>query len=89
MQANQPILDLLGDMAARKHATPAQIAIAWLLAQKPWIVPIPGTRKMRRIDENLGATAIKLTPDDLHQIDTAAAKIKVHGARGTGQEIYG
>jgi aryl-alcohol dehydrogenase-like predicted oxidoreductase len=89
MQANQPIVHLLGDIAARKHATPAQIALAWLLAQKPWIVPIPGTRKMHRLDENLGAAAIELTPDDLRKIDAAAAKIEVQGARGTGQELYG
>ena len=87
-KANQPIVDLLSQIAARKKATPAQIALAWLLAQKPWIVPIPGTRKLERLDENLGAVAIELTPDDLHEIDAAASKIKVQGARGTGKEQY-
>jgi aryl-alcohol dehydrogenase-like predicted oxidoreductase len=88
MKANQPIVHLLGDIAARKHATPAQIALTWLLAQKPWIVPIPGTRKIHRLDENLGAAAIELTPDDLREINAAAAKIEVQGARGTGRELY-
>jgi aryl-alcohol dehydrogenase-like predicted oxidoreductase len=87
-KANQPIVDLLSHVAARKNATPAQIALAWLLAQKPWIVPIPGTRKLERLDENLGAVAIELTSDDLREIDTATSKIKVQGARGTGQERY-
>ena len=87
-KANQPIVDLLSHLAARKKATPAQIALAWLLAQKPWIVPIPGTRKLHRLDENLGAVAIELTSDDLHEIDTATSKIEVQGARGTGQERY-
>jgi aryl-alcohol dehydrogenase-like predicted oxidoreductase len=89
MQVNQPIVHLLGDIATRKHATPAQIALAWLLAQKPWIVPIPGTTKLSRLDENLGAAGIELTPDDLRKIDAAAAKIEVQGARGTGRELYG
>jgi aryl-alcohol dehydrogenase-like predicted oxidoreductase len=88
-KANQPIVDLLRDIARRKTATPAQIALAWLLAQKPWIVPIPGTRKLHRLDENLGAAAIELTSDDLREIDTTISKIKVQGARGTGQERYG
>jgi aryl-alcohol dehydrogenase-like predicted oxidoreductase len=87
-RANQPIVELLRDMARRKKATPAQIALAWLLAQKPWIVPIPGTRKLERLDENLGAVAIELTSADLREIVTAASKIKVQGARGTGQEQY-
>ena len=87
-KANQTIVDLLSQIAARKHATPAQIALAWLLAQKPWIVPIPGTRKLERLDENLAAVAIELTSDDLREIDTATSKIKVQGARGTGQERY-
>jgi aryl-alcohol dehydrogenase-like predicted oxidoreductase len=87
-KANQPIVDLLSHLAAKKNATPAQIALAWLLAQKPWIVPIPGTRKLERLDENLGAVAIELTSDDLREIDTATSKIKVQGARGTGQERY-
>ena len=80
-KANQALVDLLGKMAARKKATPAQIALAWLLAQKPWIVPIPGTRKLERLDENLGAVAVEFTSDDLREIDRAAAKITVHGAR--------
>jgi len=79
--ANQALVGLLADMARRKGATPAQIALAWLLAQKPWIVPIPGTRKLERLDENLGAAAIELTPDDLGQIENAASKITVQGAR--------
>lgn len=87
-RANQPIVNLLTELAARKHATPAQIALAWLLAQKPWIVPIPGTRKLHRLDENLGAAAIELTSDDLREIDTATSKIKVQGARGTGRERH-
>jgi aryl-alcohol dehydrogenase-like predicted oxidoreductase len=89
MQANQPIVQLLNDIATEKHATPAQIALAWLLAQKPWIVPIPGTRKLHRLDENIGAAAIELTPDDLATINAVATKITVQGARGTGREIYG
>jgi aryl-alcohol dehydrogenase-like predicted oxidoreductase len=75
------LVDLLAKIAARKKATPAQIALAWLLAQKPWIVPIPGTRKLERLDENLGAAAVELTPDDLREIDSAASKIKVQGTR--------
>jgi aryl-alcohol dehydrogenase-like predicted oxidoreductase len=82
------LVNLLGTIAARKQATPAQIALAWLLAQKPWIVPIPGTRKLERLDENLGAVAIELTSNDLREIDTATSKITVQGARGTGQERY-
>lgn len=80
-KANQALVDLLGTIAARKQATPAQIALAWLLAQKPWIVPIPGTRKLERLDENIGAEAIRLTADDLREIESAVAKIPVHGAR--------
>ncbi len=80
-KANQALVDLLGKTAERKRATPAQIALAWLLAQKPWIVPIPGTTKLHRLDENIGATTIKLTPDDLREIDGAASKITVLGAR--------
>ena len=72
---------MLGTIAKRKKATPAQIALAWLLAQKPWIVPIPGTTKLHRLDENIGAVAVELTPDDLHGINDAASKITVHGAR--------
>ncbi len=80
-KANQALVDLLGGIAKRKRATPAQIALAWLLAQKPWIVPIPGTRKLERLDENNGAAAVELTPDDLRDIESAASKIKVQGAR--------
>ena len=86
--ANQALVDLLGEIAAPKKATPAQIALAWLLAQKPWIVPIPGTTKPARLDENLAAVAIVLTADELDEIDSAAAKIKVQWARGTGREQY-
>ena len=80
-KANQALVDLLGEIAKRKQATPAQIALAWLLAQKPWIVPIPGTRKLERLEENIGAAAVELTSDDLHEIDSAASKITVQGAR--------
>ena len=80
-KANQALVDLVARIATRKKAPPAQIALAWLLAQKPWIMPIPGTRKVERLDENLGAAAIELTPDDLAQIEAAAAKITVQGAR--------
>jgi len=80
-QANQALVDLLSNIAAEKGATPAQIALAWLLAQRPWIVPIPGTTKLRRLEENLGAVAVELTADDLQQIERAAAAITVHGAR--------
>ena len=80
-KANQAVVDLLSKVAERKKATPAQIALAWLLAQKPWIVPIPGTTKLHRLEENIGAAAIELTPDDLRQIDSAAAKIPVQGER--------
>ncbi len=81
IKANQPIVDFLNIFAKRKKATPAQIALAWLLAQKPWIVPIPGTRKQARMEENLGALEIKLTAGDLREIETAFSKITVHGAR--------
>jgi aryl-alcohol dehydrogenase-like predicted oxidoreductase len=80
-KANQAVVGLLGRIAAQKKATPAQIALAWLLAQKPWIVPIPGTTKVSRLEENLGAVNIKLTADDLREIDSAASRIKVEGAR--------
>ncbi len=80
-KANQALVDLLGTIAERKHATPAQIALAWLLAQQPWIVPIPGTTKLHRLEENLGATEIKLTLDDLREIENAASQITVQGAR--------
>jgi aryl-alcohol dehydrogenase-like predicted oxidoreductase len=81
LKANQALIDLLGTIAKRKNATPAQIALSWLLAQKPWIVPIPGTTKLNRLEENIGAVSIQLTPDDLREIDAAASKIKVEGAR--------
>ena len=80
-KANQAVVDLVGRIAAMKQATPAQIALAWVLAQKPWIVPIPGTTKVHRLDENLGGAAVELTPDDLREIDRAAAGISVHGER--------
>ena len=80
-KANLAFVDWLKPFAERRRATPAQIALAWLLAQKPWIVPIPGTTKRHRLDENLGATRIQLTPDDLREIDRAASRIEVHGAR--------
>jgi aryl-alcohol dehydrogenase-like predicted oxidoreductase len=81
LKANQALVDLLGRIARRKGATAAQIALAWLLAQKAWIVPIPGTTKLDRLDENLGALAVTLTPDDLREIDVAASRIEVQGAR--------
>ena len=80
-KGNQVFVDLLATIAKRKNATPAQIALAWLLAQKPWIVPIPGTTKLHRLDENIGAVAIEVTADDLREIDSGAAEIKVQGAR--------
>lgn len=83
LQANQALIDLLGSIAQRKGATPAQIALAWLLAQKPWIVPIPGTTKLERLEENIGAASIDLTAEDLREIESAAAKIEVQGARYT------
>ena len=81
LKANQALIDLLSQIAQRKKATPAQIALAWLLAQKPWIAPIPGTTKLHRLDENIGSLAIELTPADLRDIESAAAKIAVQGAR--------
>ena len=80
-KANQALVDLLRNIAEQKNATPAQIALAWLLAQKPWIVPIPGTTKLHRLEENIGAAAVELTPDDLREIESAASKIRVQGAR--------
>ena len=80
-KANQALVDLLGEIAKRKNATPAQIALAWLLAQKPWIVPIPGTTKLQRLEENVGAAEIELTGDDLREIESAASQIEVQGAR--------
>jgi aryl-alcohol dehydrogenase-like predicted oxidoreductase len=81
LKANQALIKLLGRIAERKKATPAQIALAWLLAQKPWIVPIPGTTELHRLDENIGAAAIELTSDDLREIASAASKITVQGTR--------
>ena len=81
LKVNQALIDLLGRIAKRKNATPAQIALAWLLAQKAWIVPIPGTTKLSRLEENIGAVSIRLSPEDLRDMDAAASKIKVEGAR--------
>ena len=78
-KANQALVELLGKIAERKKATPAQIALAWLLAQKPWIVPIPGTKKLDRLEENIGAADVELTADDLREIEDAASKISVQG----------
>jgi len=80
-KANQTLVELLRSLAAKKQTTPAQLALAWLLAQKPWIVPIPGTRKLERLEENIGGAAVELSRDDLREIDAAAAKITVEGAR--------
>jgi aryl-alcohol dehydrogenase-like predicted oxidoreductase len=81
LKANQALINLLASIGERKKATPAQVALAWLLVQKPWIVPIPGTTKLHRLDENIGAVSIELTPNDLSEIEYAAAKITVQGAR--------
>jgi aryl-alcohol dehydrogenase-like predicted oxidoreductase len=81
LKANQIFVDLLGKIAKQKRATPAQIALAWLLARKPWMVPIPGTTKLHRLEENIGAVTVELTPDDLREIDDAASQITVQGAR--------
>jgi aryl-alcohol dehydrogenase-like predicted oxidoreductase len=81
LKANQALIQLLAQIGQRKKATPAQIALAWLLAQKPWIVPIPGTTKLNRLEENLGAANVPLTPEDLRDIDSAASQIQIHGAR--------
>ncbi len=86
-KANRAVVDLLGGVARRKNATPAQIALAWLLAQKPWIVPIPGTRKLERLDENLGAANVELTPDDLREIERAFSNLEVQGARLSEQHM--
>jgi aryl-alcohol dehydrogenase-like predicted oxidoreductase len=80
-KANQTLVNLLANVAEQKNATPAQIALAWLLAQKPWIVPIPGTTKLNRLEENIGSTSLELTTDDLREIEEAASKIKIEGAR--------
>ena len=85
-KSNQVVVDLLAEIARRKKATPAQIALSWLLAQKPWIVPIPGTTKLQRLKENIGAASIQLTAEDLREIDTAASKIEVQGARYSEQQ---
>jgi len=87
LAANQPVVDLLKRVAKRKNATPAQIALAWLLAQKPWIVPIPGTRNVNHLGENLAAINVQLTTADLREIDTAFAKIKVHGGRMNEEQM--
>jgi len=89
MKANQALVEVLSDLSERLKASPAQIALAWLLAQKPWIVPIPGTRRLERLEENLSAADIQLSPEDLREISTAIAKIEVQGARGSGHERYG
>ena len=81
LKTNQSLIDLLGTIAKRKNATPAQIAIAWLLAKKPWIVPIPGTTKLTRLDENIGALSVELTEEDLREIEDSSSRIKVEGAR--------
>lgn len=81
LKANHVLIKLLGTIAERKKATPAQIALAWVLAQKPWMVPIPGTTKLSRLEENIGASSVELTPDDLRDIEAAASKIEVQGAR--------
>jgi aryl-alcohol dehydrogenase-like predicted oxidoreductase len=80
-KANQAVVDVLGEIAARKHVTPAQLALAWLLAQKPWIVPIPGTTKLHRLEENLGGAEVELSPDDLRRIEGAVSAIRIEGAR--------
>ena len=81
LKANRALVDLIAAFASKKNATSAQIALGWLLAQKPWIVPIPGTTKLERLEENIGAVAVQLTPDDLRELDAATAKITVQGAR--------
>ncbi|MGA7853422.1 MAG: aldo/keto reductase [Candidatus Acidiferrales bacterium] len=81
MKVNQAVVDLIGRIAKQKNATPAQIALAWVLAQKPWMVPIPGTTKLNRLDENIGALSVQLTPEDLREIDAAASQITLQGAR--------
>jgi aryl-alcohol dehydrogenase-like predicted oxidoreductase len=87
LAANRPVVDLLRSVAQEKNATPAQLALAWLLAQKPWIVPIPGTTKLAHLKENLGAVDVKLTPEDLKRIETAFSRIKVHGARSSPEVL--
>jgi len=87
LTANRPFVDVLKRFAEKKNATPAQIALAWLLAQKPWIVPIPGTRNMDHLHENLGATNVQLTPADLRDIETAVSGITVHGGRMNQEQM--
>jgi aryl-alcohol dehydrogenase-like predicted oxidoreductase len=87
--ANQPIVDTVREIAATHNATPAQIALAWLLAQRPRIVPIPGTRRLERLQENIGADSIELTVEELEKLDAINATGNVQGARGTGRETYG
>ena len=87
MAANMPIVDLIRRFAEKKNATPAEISLAWLLAQKPFIVPIPGTRNIDHLDENLGAINVQLTPSDLREIDTAISEIKVHGGRMNEEQM--
>ncbi|WP_129777310.1 aldo/keto reductase [Peristeroidobacter soli] len=89
MQANPTSVELLNSIAAAKGATPAQIALAWLLAQKPWIVPIPGTRKLARLEENSASADLDLSADELREIDAVASKIQIKGARRTDHEVYG
>nr|WP_316934261.1 aldo/keto reductase [Hymenobacter sp. AT01-02] len=84
-KANQALVDLLGTIAADKQVTPAQIALAWLLAQKPWIAPIPGTTKLHRLEENISAAAVQLTADDLQRIEQALAQVEIQGARYSAQ----
>ena len=88
MQANQALVDLITRIADAKSATPAQIALAWLLAQDPWIVPIPGTRKLHRLEENLGSVEVALTSADLDELTKSAASIEITGGRGAGHEQY-
>jgi aryl-alcohol dehydrogenase-like predicted oxidoreductase len=88
LAANQPLLDLVKKAAQEKNATPAQIALAWLLAQKPWIVPIPGTRKLERLEENIGSVNVRLTEDEVRRLSRAAAEIPVHGSRAVGNENF-
>ncbi|WP_431904616.1 aldo/keto reductase [Amycolatopsis thermoflava] len=89
LEANQPVVDLVKEIATSKDATPAQVALAWLLAKKPWIVPIPGTRKLHRLEENLASVDVTLTAAEVAEIDTRSEQIKVVGARANGQEHYG
>jgi aryl-alcohol dehydrogenase-like predicted oxidoreductase len=87
LAANQPIIEFLKKFAAKKGATPSQIALAWLIAQKPWIVPIPGTRNMDHLNENLGAMDVQLTPEDLREIDARVSKVKVYGGRMNAMQM--